>query len=238
MFTVFLDAGHGGDSPGASYKGRKEKDDTLRLCLALKKKLEKTGKFRVLLSRDDDVNPSITERCAVANREKADYFLSVHRNAFSPEKAQGAESWVKSSVKTDGYTYAYAKMLTDAAATAGGFINRGVKRGAPAYADYGVNRLTQMHSCLLELGFIDSTEDNERFDAHFDGIVSALCAAFMKIFGLDTKEKPTVDDARTALRAAIGLEKTSDDKKYDLDGDGVVTVEDARGVLRRALGLE
>ena len=54
VYTVFLDAGHGGSDPGAVYNGRQEKDDTLALTLAVGRILESYG-FRVIYSRTEDI---------------------------------------------------------------------------------------------------------------------------------------------------------------------------------------
>lgn len=243
--TVFIDAGHGGNSIGASYKGRLEQDDTLALAKAVKAKLEKVEGLKTVLSREGNTNPSISERCAAANALGADYFLSIHRNAFSPEKANGAESWVLSSVKEGGNTWNYGKQFVEALEKVG-FRNRGVKKGAPAYADYGVNRLTNMHSCLLEVGFIDNSGDNALFDGKFDEIAEAIAKVLCSIVELEYPEeaeksekgnagtiagdadgdgKLSHDDAAKAMKMALGLEK--EDKRADKDGDGRVTVKDA-----------
>jgi len=241
---IFIDPGHGGNSIGAAYRGRKEQDDTLSLCLAVKEILRKVEGIEVMLSREGNTNPSITERCTMANVWGADYFLSVHRNAFAPERAKGVEAWVKSTVKTGGNTYSYAGLFTKAL-SAVGFSDRGVKKGAPAYADYGVNRLTVMHSCLLEVGFIDSTADNEIFDSAFNEIALAIAQTLCEIVEVpfekaaagdtDGDGKITVEDARNAMRKALGLDNSVQNSDYNQDG--ITDMEDVRSILRKALGM-
>ena len=93
MAKVIIDAGHGGREPGAIYGDRKEKDDTLRLALAVGEILKQNG-VDVAFTRTEDVYNSPFEKAQTANREGGDFLISIHRNA-SPEPNQysGVESW-------------------------------------------------------------------------------------------------------------------------------------------------
>lgn len=246
MKKIFIDPGHGGGSIGATYKGRREQDDCLRLALAVKQLLDTQKDVQVILSREDSSNPSIADRCQAANSADADYFVSIHRNAFAPNKAAGIEAWIYSSAATGGETYTLAENLVRGICEAVPFIDRGVKKGAPAYKDFGVNRLTKMNSCLLEVGFIDSDSDNALFDGYFADMALGLTRALMKNVGLtfranviagdvDGDGRITSADARLILRAAVGLEEL-DAEAADYDGDGKITASDARDVLRAAVG--
>lgn len=102
-FTVVLDAGHGGErDPGASryYSdiGRlNEKDVTLAIVLKLGRMLEKNKDYKVIYTRKEDVYPTLSERTDLANRSKADLFISVHCNS-SPKAvstAYGTETFVQ-----------------------------------------------------------------------------------------------------------------------------------------------
>lgn len=242
---IFIDPGHGGASVGATYKGRKEQDDCLRLSLAVKSILETQSGVEVLLSREDNVNPTITERAAAANVWGADYFISIHRNAFVPNRAQGVEAWVYSKAKEGGPAFNKAKSIVDKVSEKALFTNRGVKSGAPSYADFGVNRLTKMNSCLFEAGFIDSDKDNALFDSMFSEMALAIAEGLLEAVGLefispvlkgdaDGDGKITAADARLILRASVGLEEVSLDAG-DVDGDGKITAADARQVLRNSV---
>ena len=248
MKKIFIDPGHGGDSIGASYKGRLEQDDCLRLALAVRDILFTQKGIETMLAREDNSDPDLLQRTDRANGWGADYFLSIHRNAFTPEGATGVEAWVYSAVETDGITFNKAKNITDSVCAATGLRNRGVRKGAPSYRDYAVNRYTEMHSCLLEVGFIDNTEDNKVFDEKFGEIALSVAKALTENVGLtftppviqgdmDGDGKITASDARLILRAAVGLEK-ADTEKSDLDSDGKITSSDAREALRRATGQE
>ncbi len=248
MLKIFIDPGHGGDSIGASYKGRAEQDDCLRLALAVRDILFTQKGVETMLSREDNTDPDLLKRCERANGWGADYFISIHRNAFSPEAATGVEAWVYSEVETQGVTYNMAQNIVDNLCAVTGYRNRGVKKGAPAYRDYAVNRYTEMSSCLLEVGFIDNTKDNTVFDTAFSEMALSIAKALMENAGLefippvikgdaDGDGKVTASDARLILRAAVGLEKI-DTARGDLDGDGKITSEDSRKALRIATGLE
>ena len=248
MVKIFIDPGHGGDSIGASYKGRLEQDDCLRLALAVRDILFTQKGVETMLSREDDSDPDLFKRCERANGWGADYFISIHRNAFTPEGATGVEAWVYSGVETDGVTFNMAKNIVDSVSAVTGYRNRGVKKGAPAYRDYAVNRYTNMHSCLLEAGFIDNTRDNTVFDTMFSEIALSIARAVMENLGLtfvppvirgdvDGDGKVTASDARLILRAAVGLEEI-DSEKGDIDGDGKITSADSREALRTATGQE
>lgn len=79
--TILIDAGHGGDDPGAIGKlGVKEKDITLDIARTLKSRLEASGSYRVLLSRQADKFISLKARTVLANKSGADLFISIHVN--------------------------------------------------------------------------------------------------------------------------------------------------------------
>ncbi len=99
-FTLVLDAGHGGSDHGAirSYADLgtiAEKDITLSIILKLGRMLEKTKDYKVIYTRKVDEFPSLTERTTLANRSKADLFISVHCNANTKTTAYGTETFVQ-----------------------------------------------------------------------------------------------------------------------------------------------
>ena len=190
MAKIYIDAGHGGDSIGAVYKNRKEQDDCLKLALAVGKLVQAQG-VTVKYSRTTDVNPDLNNRCYEANEWGADYFISIHRNAYKTEAAQGVEAYIYSKAKAGGPEYTKAKKIVDLVCTSCGFKNRGVKFGAPSYTDFAVNRITTMYSCLLECGFIDSTADNKIFDDKFNVMARAIAEGLCDAVGVTYKDTPT-----------------------------------------------
>ena len=82
-YSIMLDAGHGGTKdPGAVYKGRQEKDDNLKLTLAVGKILEENG-VDVVYTRTTDIYQTPFEKAKAANEAGADFFISFHRNIKS-----------------------------------------------------------------------------------------------------------------------------------------------------------
>ena len=93
VFTLVLDAGHGGKDPGAlGRKKGKEKNINLAVALAVGRLIEQNLKdVKVIYTRKTDVFVELDERARIANKAKADLFVSIHTNAL-PGKAQGRGS--------------------------------------------------------------------------------------------------------------------------------------------------
>ncbi|ROI06015.1 N-acetylmuramoyl-L-alanine amidase [Kaistella haifensis] len=99
-FTIVLDAGHGGSDHGANrYYSElgtlREKDITLSVVLKIGRMLEKDKDFKVIYTRKIDEYPSLTDRTTLANRSKADLFISVHVNANVKTSPYGTETFVQ-----------------------------------------------------------------------------------------------------------------------------------------------
>lgn len=99
-FVLVLDAGHGGSDFGAvrSYPDLgqlNEKDIALSVTMMIGKKLEKNKDVKVIYTRKTDIYPSLTERTNLANRSKADLFVSMHCNAAKGSTAYGTETFVQ-----------------------------------------------------------------------------------------------------------------------------------------------
>jgi N-acetylmuramoyl-L-alanine amidase len=90
---IVLDPGHGGHDPGVRGNGLNESELVLDVTLRLKKLLEKTPGIDVVLTRETDVFIPLEQRTAIANREGADLFLSIHANASRNLKARGIETY-------------------------------------------------------------------------------------------------------------------------------------------------
>jgi N-acetylmuramoyl-L-alanine amidase len=90
---IVIDPGHGGHDPGASGNGVAEAELVLDVSLRLKKLLEKEPGIEVVMTRDTDVFIPLEQRTAIANRESADLFLSIHANASRNPKARGVETY-------------------------------------------------------------------------------------------------------------------------------------------------
>ena len=90
---VVIDAGHGGHDPGAQSNGLDEAELTLDVAQRLSRLLQKQPGVEVVMTRDTDVFVPLEERTAIANREGADLFLSIHANASRNPHAHGVETY-------------------------------------------------------------------------------------------------------------------------------------------------
>ncbi len=109
--TIVIDPGHGGKDPGAiGRRGTKEKDVVLKIAHKLAKELHKNLKTRVILTRYHDIFLPLAERTAIANREKADLFISIHCNASLKSRTKGFEIYFLSDEASDEEAQAVANM--------------------------------------------------------------------------------------------------------------------------------
>ncbi|MCI8511068.1 MAG: N-acetylmuramoyl-L-alanine amidase [Lachnospiraceae bacterium] len=171
---VIIDAGHGGQEPGAVYNGRREKDDTLQLALDLGNALERRG-IQVVYTRVSDVYQSPYEKAVMGNHSDADFFVSIHRNAMpTPGTASGIESLV------------YAN------SGAAGMLGRNIDRelAGVGWTDLGVKerpglvvlKNTTMPAVLVEAGFIDNERDNAFFDANLAATADAIADGILRTY--------------------------------------------------------
>ena len=93
-FTVVLDAGHGGNDAGAVGAFSKEKNINLKYTLELGDLIKKNHPdVKVIYTRNKDVFVNLNERARIANRAKADLFISIHTNASKNKSANGMETF-------------------------------------------------------------------------------------------------------------------------------------------------
>jgi N-acetylmuramoyl-L-alanine amidase len=94
---VMIDPGHGGKDPGAiGPTGLKEKDVVLEIGRRIREKLSRSGEFDVRMTREEDVFIPLEERTAMANKGRADIFVSLHINASPNRRAKGFSTYVLS----------------------------------------------------------------------------------------------------------------------------------------------
>ena len=181
---ICLDAGHGGDDPGAVNGDRQEKDDNLNMALAVRDALDAAGhdNLEVILTRENDIALTLEERVAFANDNDATLFISVHRNSGG---GQGVETWISAAglkPETALATYIQKNLVEVGVAK-----DRGVKKGTagnPKTSYYVVGN-TLMPACLVELGFIDdNAADNTLLDEHFIDYAQAIADGILKMVKL------------------------------------------------------
>ena len=210
-FTLVIDAGHGGHDAGAIGAFSKEKDINLNVALAFGRYVERNcPDVKVIYTRKTDVFVTLNDRANIANKAKADLFMSIHTNSLpSGRISRGMETYTLGMhraadnlevakrenqviLQEKGYKETYqgfdpnsaesyiifefmqdnnmqksvelAKLVQKNTCSLAGRLDKGVKQ-----AGFLVLRATSMPSCLIELGFI-STPDEERFLNSSSGI--------------------------------------------------------------------
>lgn len=172
---IIVDAGHGGYDNGATYNNRREKDDNLKLALAVGKLLSQNG-FDVEYTRTTDVYDSPIEKARKANALKGDYFLSIHRNSSPTNNYyNGVQTLIydQSGIKKDIAT-SINKELEKV-----GYKNINVE----SRPNLAVLKRTQMPALLVEAGFINNDKDNKLFDERFDETAQAIADGIINVVG-------------------------------------------------------
>ena len=233
MAKVIIDAGHGGKEPGAIYGDRKEKDDTLRLALAVGEILKQNG-VDVAFTRTEDVYNSPFEKAQIANREGGDFLISIHRNA-SPEPNQysGVESLV---FDRSGEKVELAENINRELAEAG-YRNLGIKE-RPGLV---ILRRSQMPAVLVEVGFLNTDADNVLFDRDFEGIAEAIAKGVLETLREDTKvQEVKWEDTQAKGNEPASETMISGERNWNTDdrNRGVKWMEDGNqtGTMNRMAG--
>lgn len=101
-YVVVIDPGHGGVDPGASGRsGVLEKDLALKVGRQLRDKLNSTGRYKVVMTRDKDIFHSLTDRVEIAREAQADLFISLHADTIKSSKVRGASVYTLSEKASD-----------------------------------------------------------------------------------------------------------------------------------------
>jgi N-acetylmuramoyl-L-alanine amidase len=107
---VVIDPGHGGVDPGAlGSGGTYEKAITLAIAREVKRVLEATGRYEVVLTRDTDIFIPLRERIQIARRAHGDVFISLHADSHANEQTRGASVYTLSETASDAEAEALAQ---------------------------------------------------------------------------------------------------------------------------------
>lgn len=177
--SFYLDAGHGGEDPGACNDnlGLQEKIAALDICLKLGLSLEAQG-AKVYYSRtDNDTRPALSARAAQANELNVNAFISIHLNSAANKNASGIETLCYSD---KGDTGKLATLIQNQLIKATGWRNRGIKERQ----DLTVLSKTKMMAVLVECGFVSNNEEAKKlFDPEIQSkIANAICAGVVEFF--------------------------------------------------------
>ena len=190
---VYLDAGHGGYDPGASYFGISEKSLTLAIQSRVKAKLEAEG-YQVVTTRTSDTYVDLTDRSRAANASESDIFVSIHINASGSSAAQGIETYyyqpyaeypsrINAAYHANPTRLSMSDTLANAIQSslinATGAQNQGVKRQT-----FAVLRETTAPAVLLELGFLSNPQEAARLNtsAYQETLANAIVAGIKSYY--------------------------------------------------------
>ena len=196
--VVYLDAGHGGYDPGASYFGISEKSLTLAIQSRVKAKLEAEG-YQVVTTRTSDTYVDLTDRSHAANASESDIFVSIHINASGSSAAQGIETYYyqpyaeyPSRINATYHANPTRLSMSDTLANAiqsslinaTGAQNQGVKRQT-----FAVLRETTAPAVLLELGFLSNPQEAARLNtsAYQETLANAIVAGIKSYYEKESK---------------------------------------------------
>ncbi|TYR76102.1 N-acetylmuramoyl-L-alanine amidase [Rossellomorea vietnamensis] len=152
---IIIDAGHGYSTPGKrSPSGMREYEFNREAALAAKETLLSYEKTEVYFTHSDKEDVSLMRRTGLANKIKADVFISIHANAFGSawNEAHGVETYVHQTKPAAALSLAAIIQKKLAART--GLASRGVKA-----ADFHVLRETKMTAVLVECGFMTNPKE-------------------------------------------------------------------------------
>ena len=100
--VIMLDPGHGGPDPGAiGVRGLREKVVTMRAARAVRRMLESTGRYRVYLTRNKDTYVPLRRRYQMAEKVKAELFISIHADSHKNRRIRGASVYTLSEKSSD-----------------------------------------------------------------------------------------------------------------------------------------
>jgi N-acetylmuramoyl-L-alanine amidase len=156
--VIVLDAGHGGVDPGAlGNNGTHEKELTLAVAREVRRQLEASGRYRVVMTRDDDMFVQLRERVAKARAVNADLFLSIHADSIGSAQTRGASIYTLSETASDAEAAALAARENRADIIAGVDLSAENKDVASILIDLAqretLNRSAALaHSLVAELG--------------------------------------------------------------------------------------
>ena len=176
MALIMIDPGHGGHHSGAVGRRSREKDNVLNVAKRLKSLLEGYG-HSVMLTRSSDIFISLTQRANMANRARADYFLSLHNNASVSRAATGFETFIYNG-SVSSRTRSFQNAVHQAIASKINIQDRGKKR-----ANFAVVRQTTMPAVLIEYGFITNTRDESILMNQVNQLAQWTCEGVLNAIG-------------------------------------------------------
>lgn len=208
---LYLDPGHGGSDSGATGNGLKEKNLNLDIAKRIRDLLiQNYEDIEIRMSRITDETKTLNQRTKEANSWGADFYLSIHINAFNGT-ARGYEDYIHNSLSDSSQTAKYRNTIHEEIIKVNRLPNRGKKK-----ANFHVLRETKMSAMLTENGFIDNATDAKLLassnwrQAVAQGHVNGLA----KAFNLKRKPKDS-DDALYKIIAGSFQTRENADRRVE-----------------------
>lgn len=180
MVTIILDAGHGGNDLGDAYGHRYEKDDNLRLTLAVGEELELLG-YNVLYIRVSDVFIPQYDRVSIANESEGKLLFSIHRIIG---ELPLFDSGLGFSVDSLGGIAENTAINVAEELRPLGFENFSII----VRTDYPILRDTNMPALMMGFGYLNSDHDNFVFDTRLSDIAHAIAVGISETIPLNSIE--------------------------------------------------
>lgn len=189
--TIVIDAGHGGDKPGAAGSYSLEKNVALQVALKLGRKFEADmPDVKILYTRKTDIDVPFFKRAAIANNAKADIFISIHCNSMPDKKV------------VIGYTKRKGKKVAKY-----GYVKNKVTRGTETFVA-GSHRLNEQDAAIRENADITLEKDYKK---NYDGYDPNNPETFIIL----SLFKNTYRDKSLKLARLIQRNYTNDDNRVD-----------------------
>lgn len=178
-YVIVIDAGHGGDDPGAIgfHKKTKEKNINLDFAIEIKKRLQKNKNFKVYMTREDDKFISLKNRVIFSIRKNADLFISIHSDSNPDRRARGLSIYTflnnnynnkyYSDMESIIYNINNKNRVSDSEKFTKLLIKNFDKNNINMlyrphkYARFAVLSVSECPSVLIELGFLSNRFDEK-----------------------------------------------------------------------------
>lgn len=179
---IFIDLGHGGKDCGALGKKYNEANLVLEIGRELNNLLEKTN-IKYQFSRLTDIFLTLEKRCELANKMKADIFLSIHINSSKRLEAQGTESFVY-SLKNNKLAIDFSTAILNDITKLLNTENRGVKENSK----FTVLKNTKMSALILEVEFISNIKQEQVIKDNVKAIANVIYQNILNLYGVKEEE--------------------------------------------------
>lgn len=159
--VIVVDAGHGGNDPGALQKKVYEKTINLAILKELKALLDAEGSIKVYYTRTGDTNPTLSQRVGLANKAKADLFISIHNNSTASGKLgpeNGTMVLFNEADTSEHSSRRFAELCLREVTALTGSKNKGLIHGNYTY----LVRNSEVPVVLMEVGYMTNTKELEK----------------------------------------------------------------------------